>query len=266
MSKKPNKTLFISDLHLDTDTPEILQSLLSVLHNRATGADAIYILGDLFEAWVGDDDQSDIADAVADALMALSRAGTGVYLMHGNRDFLIGEDYAARCGATLLAEPTVIECYGQHVALVHGDSLCTRDSAYMAFRQQMRDPAWQQAFLDRPLLERHMVAQQMRQKSQDANSQKASDIMDVTHQEVVKLLETLKVNILIHGHTHRPGIHTIRLQEPINGSDEAVRIVLGSWDQKAWVLEFAPDGYELKPIAHPEPVSAAKPAVKSARA
>ena len=265
MSDKPNKTLFISDLHLDTDTPDILQSLLAVLHDRASGADALYILRDLFEAWVGDDDQSDIADAVASALMSLSRAGTRVYLMHGNRDFLIGDDYAARCGATLLPDPTVVECYGQRVALAHGDSLCTRDTAYMAFRRQMRDPAWQQAFLDRPLLERHMVAQQMRQKSQDANSQKASDIMDVTHQEVINLLETLKVNILIHGHTHRPGIHTIRLHDAINGSDEAVRIVLGSWDQKAWVLEFSPEGYELKPLAHPQPAISVKPA-KTAKA
>lgn len=260
MNDNLNKTLFISDLHLDTDTPGILQSLLTVLHERAAGADALYILGDLFEAWVGDDDQSDIADAVATALMSLSLAGTRVYLMHGNRDFLIGNDYAARCGATLLADPMVIECYGRRVALAHGDSLCTRDTAYMAFRKQMRDPAWQQAFLDRPLLERHMVAQQMRQKSQDANSQKASDIMDVTHQEVVKLLETLQVNILIHGHTHRPGIHTIRLHEPIHGSDEAVRIVLGSWDQKAWVLEFSPEGYELRPMAHPPATTPAKPA------
>lgn len=257
MSDNTNKTLFISDLHLDTDTPNILDSLLWVLQNRAAGADALYILGDLFEAWVGDDDQSDIADTVADALMALSKAGTRMYLMHGNRDFLIGEDYAARCGATLLAEPTVIDCYGHRVALVHGDSLCTRDTAYMAYRQQMRDPVWQQAFLDRPLLERHMVAQQLRQKSQEANSQKASDIMDVTHQEVVTLMESLKVNILVHGHTHRPGIHTIRLHAPIDGSDEAVRIVLGSWDQKAWVLEFSPEGYDLKPFAHPNAAKAA---------
>ena len=256
MSDNKNKTLFISDLHLDSDTPGILQSLLGVLQKQATGADALYILGDLFEAWVGDDDQSDIADAVADALLTLSKAGTRVYLMHGNRDFLIGTDYATRCGATLLAEPTVIECYGRPVALVHGDSLCTRDTAYMAFRRQMRDPAWQKAFLDRPLLERHMVAQQMRQKSEEANSQKASDIMDVTHQEVITLIESLQVNILIHGHTHRPGIHTIRLHDPINGSSEAVRIVLGSWDQKAWVLEFSPEGYELKPIAHAKPATA----------
>lgn len=260
MSTNTNKTLFISDLHLDTDTPGLLQSLLAVLHDRAAGADALYILGDLFEAWVGDDDQSEIADAVATALMSLSQAGTAVYLMHGNRDFLLGDHYAARCGATLLPDPTVIECYGRRVALSHGDSLCTRDTAYMAFRKQMRDPAWQQAFLDRPLLERHMVAQQIRQKSQDANSQKASDIMDVTHQEVIKLMETLQVNILIHGHTHRPGIHTIRLHDAINGSDEAVRIVLGSWDQKAWVLEFSPDGYELMPMAHPQPASPVKTA------
>lgn len=252
MTDNKNKTLFISDLHLDSASGNILRSLLEILDTRSKGADAVYILGDLFEAWVGDDDQCDTADAVAAALSALSQDGTKIFLMHGNRDFLIGEDYAARCGATLLEEPTVIDCYGKRVALVHGDSLCTRDSAYMTYRKQMRDPAWQQAFLARPLLERHMVAQQLRQQSQEANSQKASDIMDVTHQEVINLMESLEVNILIHGHTHRPGIHTIRLSREINGSTEAVRIVLGSWDQKAWVLEFTPEGYDLKPFAHPQ--------------
>lgn len=250
-NKKNSKTLFISDLHIDTHTDTILSSLLDVLATQASGADALYILGDLFEAWVGDDDGNAAADTVAQALLDLSNNGTAVYLMHGNRDFLIGQDYASRCGATLLAEPTLIDCYGHKVALIHGDSLCTRDTAYMAFRQQVRDPQWQRSFLDRPLLERHMVAQQLRQQSQEANSQKASDIMDVTHQEVINLLEAQQVNLLIHGHTHRPGIHTIRLQTPINGKDEAVRIVLGSWDQKAWLLEFRPDGYDLKPLPHP---------------
>jgi UDP-2,3-diacylglucosamine hydrolase len=245
-----SKTLFISDLHIDTHTDTILNSMIEVLETQASGADALYILGDLFEAWVGDDDSNEAADTVARALSALSNNGTDVYLMHGNRDFLIGQDYANRCGATLLEEPTVINCYGHDIVLIHGDSLCTRDVAYMAFRQQVRDPQWQRSFLNRPLLERHMVAQQLRQQSQQANSQKASDIMDVTPLEVINLLEAQQVNLLIHGHTHRPGIHTIRLQTPIKGKDEAVRIVLGSWDQKAWLLEFRPDGYDLKHLPH----------------
>jgi UDP-2,3-diacylglucosamine hydrolase len=251
-----NKILFISDLHIDSDTPLILNSLLAILETQTAGAEALYILGDLFEAWVGDDDSNECSNTVAAALLALSLRGTKIYLMHGNRDFLMGEDFANRCGATLLQEPTVIDCFGQAVALIHGDSLCTRDTAYMSYRKQVRHPDWQTAFLDRPLLERHMVAQQLRQQSQEANSQKASDIMDVTHQEVINLLESLQVNLLIHGHTHRPGIHTIRLQEPINGKDEAVRIVLGSWDQKAWVLEFRPDDYELRPLPHPQKAAA----------
>lgn len=247
-----SKTLFISDLHIDSVDSVIMRSLLAVLNKHGQGADAIYILGDLFEVWVGDDDDTPAAAMVAEALARLSEQGTRIYLMHGNRDFLLGEDYAARCGAELISEPAIINCYGKKVALLHGDSLCTRDTAYMAFREQVRAPEWQQTFLARPLLERHMVAQQLRQKSQEANNYKTSEIMDVTPQEVLNLLEELQVNMMVHGHTHRPGIHTIRLQEPIDGENEATRIVLGCWDQKAWVLFFTPDGYELKPIPHAE--------------
>jgi UDP-2,3-diacylglucosamine hydrolase len=250
-AKHNNKTLFISDLHIDSANGIILKSLLQLLQQQASGADAIYILGDLFEAWVGDDDINDAGDTVASALLELSQNGTKVFLMHGNRDFLLGPDFAARCGGELLPEPVVIDCYGQKLVLLHGDSLCTRDTAYITYRQQVRDPAWKQTFLARPLLERHMVAQQIRQQSKDANSHKASDIMDVTHQEVLDLIENLQVNLMVHGHTHRPGIHTIRLHDPINGKNEAVRIVLGSWDQKAWMLEFTPAGYELKHFNHP---------------
>lgn len=250
-NKDQNKTLFISDLHIDSSQGVILASLLRLLQEQARGADALYILGDLFEAWVGDDDLNDAGDRVAAALRELSNAGTRIYLMHGNRDFLLGDNFAERCGGELIADPSVIECYGQRLVVLHGDSLCTRDSAYLSYRSQVRDPAWQQAFLARPLLERHMVAQQIRQQSKDANSHKASDIMDVTPQEVIDLLEKLQVNLMIHGHTHRPGIHMLRLPQPINDSSEAARIVLGSWDQKAWMLEFTPDSYELKHFNHP---------------
>jgi UDP-2,3-diacylglucosamine hydrolase len=246
-----NKTLFISDLHVESVNSAVFRSLLSLLDHQARGADALYILGDLFEAWVGDDDINEAGDQIAGALQALSQQGTRIYLMHGNRDFLLGPDYAARCGGELIQEPLVVDLYGQSVVLLHGDSLCTRDTAYMSYRAQVRDPAWQKTFLQRPLLERHMVAQQIRQQSKDANSHKASDIMDVTHQEVIDLLTKLQVNLMIHGHTHRPGIHTIRLTEPINGKHEAVRIVLGSWDSKAWMLEFSADGYDLKHFNHP---------------
>jgi UDP-2,3-diacylglucosamine hydrolase len=246
LDNNKSKTLFISDLHIESANSAILRSLLSLLDNQAQGADAIYILGDLFEAWVGDDDINEAGDAVANALKKLSERGTGIYLMHGNRDFLLGPDFAARCGGKLISDPIVVDLYGQKAVLLHGDSLCTRDTAYMNYRTQVRDPVWQQAFLQRPLLERHMVAQQLRQQSRDATSHKASDIMDVTPQEVVDVLIRHQVNLMIHGHTHRPGIHTIRLNEAINEKQEAVRIVLGSWDQKAWVLEFSADGYDLR--------------------
>lgn len=251
-TKNNNKTLFISDLHLESARSSIMLSLLQLLEQRARGADALYILGDLFEAWVGDDDINDAAVIVAATLRNLSNQGTRIYLMHGNRDFLIGADFASRCGGVLLPDPVIVDCYGQTVLLLHGDSLCTRDTAYISYRKQVREPSWQQAFLARPLLERHMIAQQLRQRSMAENSHKASDIMDVTHQEVLNLLEDQNVNLMIHGHTHRPGIHTIRLQNPINHKSEAVRIVLGSWDQKAWVLEFSAEGYELRHFPHPD--------------
>jgi len=170
--------------------------------------------------------------------------------MHGNRDFLLGKAYAERCSAQLLDDPTVIDCYGQKLALMHGDSLCTRDVEYMKFRKMVRSERWQNNFLNRSLVERHMIAQQTRQQSKEQSSHKASDIMDVTPQEVLDVLYDKQVNMLVHGHTHRPSVHTIRLQEPIEGQNEALRIVLGSWDSKGWALEFSTQGYELKHFPH----------------
>jgi len=241
-----SKTLFISDLHLDADNPAITATLLDFLETGTADCGALYILGDLFEAWVGDDDNNVLHSSVAAALHKLSSSGVAIYMMHGNRDFLLGHEYAGRCGATLLEDPAVIDCHGKRLALLHGDSLCTRDSEYMKFRQMVRSTRWRQEFLDKSLVERHMIAQQARLQSKEANSNKASDIMDVTHQEVIKLLHELQVNYMVHGHTHRPAVHTIRLQEPINGGTEAQRLVLGSWDHKGWVLEVSDDGFNLR--------------------
>lgn len=239
------KTLFISDLHLDADNPAITQCFLRFVKGAA-GSDALYILGDFFEVWVGDDDRNQLTDSVANALTELADTGTRIYLMHGNRDFLLGKAYAERCHAQLIDEPAIIDCYGHTLALIHGDSLCTRDLDYMKFRKMVRSERWQNDFLERSLVERHMIAQQTRQQSKEQSSHKASDIMDVTPQAVIDLLYETSVNILIHGHTHRPSVHTIRLQDPINGLNEAVRIVLGSWDAKGWALEFTAQGYDLK--------------------
>lgn len=244
--ERASKTLFISDLHLDERTPAITQTFLHFLHAEAAGCRALYILGDLFEAWVGDDDQTPLSEQVAGALQEVSAMGTEVFLMHGNRDFLLGEDYARQCGARLLPEPSVIDCHGQRAVLVHGDSLCTRDSAYMAFREMVRNPQWQQEFLSRSLVERYMIAQQAREQSAEANSNKAADIMDVTPSEVIQLLQQEQCNLLIHGHTHRPAVHSINLEQAINGNSKATRIVLGDWHQKGWVLVFDDSGYELR--------------------
>lgn len=247
------KTLFTSDIHLDSDNSVITHSFLDFLENRAKGAEALYVLGDIFEVWVGDDDNSALNSRVAKAFAALSDSGTPVYFMHGNRDFLLGHAYAERCHATLLEEPTLIDCHGQRLALIHGDSLCTRDVDYMKFRKMVRTERWQADFLEKSLVERHMIAQQARMQSKEHSSLKPSDIMDVTPQEVLNLLHELQVNCLIHGHTHRPSIHTIRLQEPINDRFEAQRIVLGSWDSKGWVLELGDEGFDLKHFPHTAP-------------
>lgn len=245
-----DSTLFISDLHLDTEDSPITRTFIDFLQTKAQGCKALYILGDLFEAWVGDDDQNPLTNKVADALNELSKAGSQIFIMHGNRDFLLGTEYADRCGAVLLEEPSVIQCHGHKVVLVHGDHLCTRDTEYMQFRSMVRSERWQSEFLQKSLVERYMIAQQARQQSSEHTSNKASDIMDVTPSEVIKLLQHEQANYVIHGHTHRPSVHTIRLPKPINGENEAFRLVLGSWDNKGWVLEFNDAGFELKHFEH----------------
>ncbi|MCG6657216.1 UDP-2,3-diacylglucosamine diphosphatase [Halomonas campisalis] len=227
-------TLLISDLHLQPDAPEITEGFLRWLQERAQGANALYILGDLFEAWIGDDlldlAESDptgnalLAARVATALKRLSDNGTDIYLMHGNRDFLLGERFARAAGAQLLADPAVVAIDGQSVLLMHGDSLCTRDEAYMRFRAQARHPAWQQQVLAMPILERIALAKQLRDQSGEATSNKADDIMDVTPDEVVRVMREHGVTTLIHGHTHRPAVHELTIDER-----PATRMVLGDW-------------------------------------
>ncbi len=229
-------TLFISDLHLEEARPDITRAFLDFLDTRARGAEQLYILGDFFEAWIGDDEHTPLQDQVADALKSVSDAGTALFLMHGNRDFLIGEDFCARVGATLLDDPTVVDLYGTPTLLMHGDSLCTADVEYQKFRASMRNQQWQKAFLQRPLQDRQMVARQLREISMAKNKGKEEFIMDVTPEEVVKVMESHGVRRLIHGHTHRPAVH----QHQVNGQ-AATRIVLGDWHENAWWLEVNRD-------------------------
>ena len=226
-------TLFISDLHLEESRPDITNAFLSFLEERAAGAEKLFILGDFFEAWIGDDERTPLQETVAGALRQLSDQGTKIFLMHGNRDFLIGQDFCDRAGATLLADPSVVDLYGTPTLLMHGDSLCTADVEYQKFRTNMRSPQWQQMILQRPLADRQLMARQLREISMAKNQGKAESIMDVTPDEVVNALETHGVQRLIHGHTHRPAIHQLEA----NGKP-AQRFVLGDWDTHVWWLEI----------------------------
>lgn len=218
---------FISDLHLDASRPQVTAALATFLQDR-TDAQALYILGDLFEFWVGDDDDSPIAREVAALLRRYSENGPELFLMHGNRDFLIGEAFADSVGAILLDDPTVIELGEDRVLLMHGDSLCTRDEDYMAFRAVARSTQWQESALNRPLEERRQLAQHLRMASKDAGSRKADDIMDVTPSEVVRVMQEHDCETLIHGHTHRPARH---------GVESGTRWVLGDWENTGWYIK-----------------------------
>ncbi|WP_339779728.1 UDP-2,3-diacylglucosamine diphosphatase [uncultured Marinobacter sp.] len=228
-------TLFISDLHLEESRPDITGAFLRFMNEEAPRAEHLYILGDFFEAWIGDDEHTPLQEQVAAALRTLSGNGTRIFLMHGNRDFLLGEDFCARAGATLLDDPTLIDLYGTPTLLMHGDSLCTADVEYQKFRANMRNPKTQKLILARPLKDRQQMARQLREMSMATNSDKAEDIMDVTPDEVVRVMEAHDVPRLIHGHTHRPAEHTLKVN-----NKTAKRIVLGDWDKNLWWLEANP--------------------------
>ena len=239
---------FISDLHLEESRPDITEALLNFLRDKALKIDALYILGDFFEAWIGDDERTPLQDQVATALKEVSSSGTALYLMHGNRDFLMGDDFCDRCGGELLPDPVVVDLYGTPTLLMHGDSLCTADVEYQKFRANMRNPQWQQMFLQRSLADRQIVARQLREISMAKNQGKAETIMDVTPEEVTRVMEEHGVQRLIHGHTHRPAVH----QLTASGAP-ATRIVLGDWDTHAWWLDVTPD---TPPALHRQPLSA----------
>lgn len=233
-------TLFISDLHLDPERPAITRLFLEFLEGEARGAAALYILGDLFEAWVGDDDDSELARDVAGGLCALAGAGVPAYLMHGNRDFLLGEAYAGRCGARLLDDPAVEMIAGEPTLLMHGDTLCTDDTQYQEWRARVRTQRWQEEFLALPLSERREIARRMRQASRERTSRTEPSIMDVNPQAVKSAMREHGVRRLIHGHTHRPATHSLTLD-----GEPAERIVLGDWYEQGSVLRCDESGCRL---------------------
>jgi UDP-2,3-diacylglucosamine hydrolase len=239
-TKSESVTYFIADLHLAQNRPDITACFLSFLKNDAPKAQTLYILGDLFEYWIGDDDKNPFVLEVASALKTLSQLNTAIYYIHGNRDFLLGERYAKACGMKLLPEIEIIDLYGKAVVIMHGDTLCTRDIAYQAFRKKSRSWWWQAIIKSLPLFIRKKIAENYRKKSTRATAMKSQDIMDVTQSEVIHQLELHHSQLMIHGHTHRPYIHNIQAN---NAS--AQRIVLGDWyEQGAW-LKVTPEHIEL---------------------
>ena len=236
-------TLFISDLHLDDRRPETTALLQEFLQHQAATADALYILGDLFEFWLGDDVPSKCAIEVATALATLKNHGVPIYFMPGNRDFLLQDDYAKQAGLTLLAEEHVIDLYGEQVLLMHGDSMCTDDVPYQQFRSLVRNPAWQQEFLAKTPPERLQIALQARDASAEHKGNVEMQIMDVNQDQVTAAFERHGVHRMIHGHTHRPARHDLQ----ING-EAAERIVLGDWYTQGSVLRVKDGSYDLSAL------------------
>jgi len=237
-------TLFIADLHLQTEEPAITAGFLRFLRGEAKSADALYILGDLFEAWIGDDDPNPLHREMAAAIKALVDSGVPCYFIHGNRDFMIGQRYARESGMTLLPEEQVLNLYGRNILIMHGDTLCTDDTGYLAFRAKVHTPWIQKVFLALPLFIRNRIAARMRAGSKAANSSKSMTIMDVNPQAVVKVMEKHRVQWLIHGHTHRPDVHSL-----IANGEPAHRVVLGAWHSEGSMVKVTPESVEL--IAFP---------------
>jgi UDP-2,3-diacylglucosamine hydrolase len=236
-------THFISDLHLHPARPATNQRFLGFLEDIQGNADALYILGDLFEAWVGDDHPEPSYAPVKRALKRCNETGTPVFLLHGNRDFLLGEQFAIETGCTLLEDPTRIDLYGTRTLLMHGDALCTDDTDYQALRARVRDPEWQRGALALPLGERLELAAQARELSALSNDTKGDEIMDVNHQEVLRMFVSHDVSLLIHGHTHRPGVHQLAY-----AGRELRRIVLGAWYEQGSVLHAEEGNLELRSL------------------
>jgi len=237
------KTLFVSDLHLDAASPEIARQFHAFLAGEARSAAALYILGDLFEAWLGDDDPDPSARSTVAALRALVDAGVPCFVMHGNRDFLIGERFCRETGATLLEDGTVVEVNGERVLLMHGDALCTDDASYQRLRRIVRNPVVSWTLRHLTLEQRRRLARRLRAGSREHIEMTAPQIMDVNAAAVAHAIRTAGVRTLVHGHTHRPAVHDLA----VDGAP-ARRIVLGDWYTQGSVLEWSRGSVELRSL------------------
>ena len=231
------KPRFISDLHLSDKHPELTQAFFVFLNESKEACTHLYILGDLFEAWIGDDDDTPLYQEIKKALLTFTTNGPETFFIHGNRDFLIGNAFAEDTGITILPDPYSLDINGQKVVLSHGDFLCTDDVDYIAFRDQVRTEEWQANFLQKDLSERKEIAAAMRHASQGATAEKSNAITDVNSLAIEKFMNKHKPSLFIHGHTHRPNIHNL---------DTAKRIVLGDWGNSGWYCWINKDRYQLK--------------------
>jgi len=236
--------LLISDLHLEEERPDITRAFLHFLDTRARQAEALYILGDFFEVWIGDDAMTPFQRSIAQALRRLADSGTRIYLMHGNRDFLLGKAFCREAGCTLLGDPHTVELAGEKVLLMHGDSLGTLDIGYQKMRRLLRNPLSLFILRNLPLDTRHRLARKLRSESRSQTRMKASDIVDVTPDEVQRVMARYGVKTLIHGHTHRPDVHALQVD-----GQPAKRIVLGDWDKQGWALQVDENGFNQNAFA-----------------
>ena len=236
-------TLFVSDVHLSRERPDIVERFIAFLDVEARAATALYILGDLFDLWLGDDDEREPHPQIVTALRRLSDAGPKVRIMHGNHDFLLGPRFERESGCRLLPEPARIALPGACALVLHGDLLCTMDEDYQAFRRTARDPERQAEFLRLPLPARLDHAARLRHRSLQATRLKAADIMDVTPSAVERMLLDSGARCMIHGHTHRPATHAIEC-----AGEAATRIVLGDWYEQGSMLVWDEDGYRHEPL------------------
>ena len=233
------KTYFIADLHLSENQPHLTRLFLDFMQQQAPDAEAVYILGDLFDFWIGDDEQSPLIEQVKEQIKRLTDKHIPCYFIHGNRDFLVGKRFAKACGLTLLPTYQVLNLYGKKTLLCHGDTLCIDDLAYQRFRQKVHQPWRQWLFLCLPLKVRLKIAQKIRHKSQQDKQRKSDEIMDVNPDFVRQIFTQFDVNLLIHGHTHRQNIHQI--------PPHFTRIVLGDWGKTASILEASENGLRFVP-------------------
>ena len=231
------KPRFISDLHLSDKHPELTQAFFVFLNESKEACTHLYILGDLFEAWIGDDDDTPLYQEIKKALLTFTTNGPKTFFIHGNRDFLIGKSFAEDTGITILPDPYSLDINGQNVVLSHGDFLCTDDTDYIAFRDQVRTEAWQSNFLQKDLTERKEIAASMRDASQEATAEKSKTITDVNTAAVESFIAEHNPNLFIHGHTHRPDIHDI---------NSSKRIVLGDWGADGWFLSIDDQEFSLE--------------------